>query len=141
MTISAELTRFLADHATAESQAAFAKAFATAPTAADLAAAMNANGYRIDKAELVAVLELSKKVKLSDDQLGSVVGGEGPNQVPNAISSEFLNAMANAHHGVLSDLAIGLSVQESMDGGRASEFSRAEAALIDAFKDQILNKK
>ncbi len=77
MTLSAELTRFLADHATAESWAAFANGIGTAPTAATLAAAMSAKGYQVGETEVIAALQFSKQVALADHKLDGVVGGQG----------------------------------------------------------------
>jgi hypothetical protein len=76
MTLSAEMTRFLADHATAESRAAFASGVETPPTAANFAAAMSAKGYQIGEAEILAVLEFSKSVALDDQQLDGAIGGQ-----------------------------------------------------------------
>jgi hypothetical protein len=79
MTFSAELKRFLADHATAESRAAFASSVGTHAAVATLAAAMNAKGYQVGEAEVSAALALSKQVALSDEQLAAVVGGQDMN--------------------------------------------------------------
>jgi hypothetical protein len=75
MAFSPELTRFLADHATAESWADFSNGVATPPTAATLAAAITAKGYRVGEAEIGAALELAKQAALTDRQLDAVVGG------------------------------------------------------------------
>jgi hypothetical protein len=79
VTFSAELKRFLADHATAESRAAFSSSVGTHATVATLAAAMNAKGYKIGEAEVSAALDFSKQVGLSDQQLAAVVGGQDMN--------------------------------------------------------------
>jgi hypothetical protein len=79
VTFSAELKRFLADHATAESRAAFASSVGTHATVATLAAAMSAKGYQVGEAEVSAALDLSKQVALSDEQLAAVVGGQDMN--------------------------------------------------------------
>jgi hypothetical protein len=76
MTFSAELTRFLADHATTEGWAAFANGIGTPPTAANLAAAMSAKGYQVGEAEVAGALELAKQSALADHQLDGVVGGQ-----------------------------------------------------------------
>jgi hypothetical protein len=79
MTLSAEMTRFLADHATAESWAAFASGIETPPTAATLAGAMSAKGYQVGEAEVTAALKFSKQSPMADRQLDAVVGGQGTN--------------------------------------------------------------
>ena len=76
MTLSPELSRFLADHVTVESWAAFTKGVATPPTAATLAAAMNAKGYQVGETEVVAALEFGKQSALADQQLDGVGGGQ-----------------------------------------------------------------
>ncbi|CAN5866046.1 hypothetical protein BH11PSE3_BH11PSE3_07780 [soil metagenome] len=78
MTFSTEMTRFLADHATVESLAAFADGSGRTRTAADLAAAMKAQGYGVDEAEVSAALEYGKEIALTDRQLDGVVGGSAP---------------------------------------------------------------
>ena len=79
MTFSAELKRFLADHATAESRANFASSVGTHATVATLATAMNTKGYQVGEAEVSAALDLSKQVALTDQQLAAVVGGQDMN--------------------------------------------------------------
>jgi uncharacterized sodium:solute symporter family permease YidK len=79
VTFSAELKRFLADHATAESRAAFSSSIGAHATVATLAAAMNAKGYQVGEAEVSAALDFSKQVGLSDQQLAAVVGGQDMN--------------------------------------------------------------
>lgn len=78
MTLSAELTRFLADHATAESLASFADGSGLTRTAANLTAAMNAQGYGVDEAEVAAALAYGREIALTDRQLDGVVGGSAP---------------------------------------------------------------
>jgi hypothetical protein len=75
MALSAEMTRFLGDHATAESWAAFVGVVATPLTAANLAAAMSAKGYHVGEADVVAALDFSKSGVLADRQIDGVVGG------------------------------------------------------------------
>ena len=75
MAQSAELTRFLADHATAERRTAFLKDIRTAATTADVAAVLNAKGYRIDDTEVAAALGSGNQGALTDVQLEGVVGG------------------------------------------------------------------
>ena len=77
MTVSAELMRFLDDHAMAESRAAFASGVGPGATAATLAAAFNAKGYRIREADVVAALESRNQSALADEKLDGVVGGQG----------------------------------------------------------------
>jgi hypothetical protein len=79
VTLSTELKRFLADHTTAESRAAFASSVGTHATVATLAAAINAKGYQVGEAEVSAALDLSKQVALTDQQLAAVVGGQDMN--------------------------------------------------------------
>ena len=75
MAQSAELMRFLADHATVETRAAFLKDIRTSATTADLAAVLNAKGYRIDDTEVAAALGSGNQGSLTDAQLEGVVGG------------------------------------------------------------------
>lgn len=77
MTISAEVTRFLSDHGTAESWAGFVNGVGPAPTPANIAAAMSAKGYQVGEADVIAALAISKQSALNDQQLHGVVGGQG----------------------------------------------------------------
>jgi hypothetical protein len=118
VTLSTELKRFLADHATAESRAAFASSVGTHATVATLAAAINAKGYQVGEAEVSAALDLSKQVALTDQQLAAVVGGQDMNvgdlmnsqmlmnhlsQVSEA-SSNIVGAFNNANAGMVRNL-------------------------------------
>jgi hypothetical protein len=113
MTLSTELSRFLADHATAESWAAFTCGIEAEPTAANLAAAMSAKGYQVGEAEVVAALELGKQMALADHQLGGVVGG--------SVGSELQSFAAGAVGQYNSDL-------ESLKASIAANPSTSEAA-------------
>ena len=89
VTLSTELKRFLADHATAENRAAFASSVGPHATVATLAAAINAKGYQVGEAEVSAALDLSKQVALTDQQLAAVVGGQDMN-VGDLMNSQML---------------------------------------------------
>ena len=89
VTLSTELKRFLADHAAAESRAAFASSVGPHATVATLAAAINAKGYQVGEAEVSAALDLSKQVALTDQQLAAVVGGLDMN-VGDLMNSQIL---------------------------------------------------
>ena len=121
MTLSPELTRFLADHATAESWAAFANGVGTAPTAANLAAAMSAKGYQVGEADVVAALEFSKQSPLADQQLDAVVGGTGTND-------DLVNTISTATAAVKDKLG-----EMSSSGGSIS--------IVDMFQMQMLMNK
>jgi hypothetical protein len=99
VTLSTELKRFLADHATAESRAAFASSVGTHATVATLVAAMSAKGYQVNEAEVSAALDLSKQVALTDQQLAAVVGGQDMNV------GDLMNSVSTATDAVRGKLA------------------------------------
>ena len=141
MTLSAELTRFLADHAKAESWAAFAGGTEKAPTAANLAAAMSAKGYQVGEAEVAAALEFAKQSALADHQLDGVVGGQ-------AIGSQDLTStIATATESVKNKLAemskAGPSVsilqmfEMQMAMNRLSQLSEMSTSVVSASNSAI----
>lgn len=76
MPLSSELTRFLADYATAENRAVFARGVDGAPSVANLAAAIRARGYQVDDTDVATMLEAAKQSALEDRELDAVVGGQ-----------------------------------------------------------------
>lgn len=127
MAISSELARFLTDHATAESWAAFKSGVGSTPTAATFAAALNAKGYQVGEAEIAAGQELGRQWALSDGQLEGVVGGQEMDV--NALLSMIKEATAH----VAPELArqAGLYVDANGQLGY-------DTKIVDNFQTQIL---
>jgi len=140
MTFSAELKRFLADHATEESRAAFASSVGTHATVATLAAAMSAKGYQVGEAEVSAALDLSKQVALSDEQLAAVVGGQDMNvgDLMNSSSTatdaarDKLSAM-----GSKDAISIGDMFEMQMLMNHLSQLSEMSSSVVSASNNAI----
>ncbi len=143
MTFSAELKRFLADHATAESRAAFASSVGTHATVATLAAAMNAKGYKVGEAEVSAALDLSKQVALSDQQLAAVVGGQDMNvgDLMNSASTatDAIRDKLSAMGGSKDAVSIGDMFEMQMLMNHLSQVSDASSNVVSASNNAILS--
>ena len=133
VTLSTELKRFLADHATAESRAAFASSVGTHATVATLAAAINAKGYQVGEAEVSAALDLSKQVALTDQQLAAVVGGQDMNV------GDLMNSVSTATDAARDKLAtaenaisIGDMFEMQMLMNHLSQVSDASSNIVGA---------
>jgi hypothetical protein len=142
MTPSAELKRFLADHATAESWAAFTKGVGTAPTAATLAAAMSAKGYLVGEAEVVAALQFGKQSALSDQNLHGVVGGHGVDPADPAKSiQDATSAVAGKLAQLRSERETIITVVETFEMGmlmnRLSQLSEMSTSVVSASNSAI----
>jgi len=136
VTLSTELKRFLADHATAESRAAFASSVGTHATVATLAAAINAKGYQVGEAEVSAALDLSKQVALTDQQLAAVVGGQDMNV------GDLMNSVSTATDAAKDKLAtaenaisIGDMLELQMLMNHLNQVSEASSNIVGAFNN------
>jgi hypothetical protein len=141
VTFSAELKRFLADHATEESRAAFASSVGTHATVATLAAAMSAKGYQVGEAEVSAALDLSKQVALSDEQLAAVVGGQDMNvgdlMNSSSTATDAARDKLSAMGGSKDAISIGDMFEMQMLMNHLSQLSEMSSSVVSASNNAI----
>jgi uncharacterized protein DUF5407 len=141
VTLSTELKRFLADHATAESWAAFASSVGTHATVATLAAAMNAKGYQVGEAEVSAALDFSKQVGLSDQQLAAVIGGQDMNagnlMNSSSTATDAVRDKLSAMGGSKDAVSIGDMLEMQMLMNHFSQLSDMSSNVVSASNNAI----